>query len=90
MNINAAPRGGGVAGRPLFILFGRSVDTSVVAPFGTATFDSLQATLDRRFRGGLLVKAAYTWSKVIDFSDDYGGLTFNSPFVQNRNRCCRF
>ena len=86
VNINAAPDGGGVAGRPLFILFGRSVDTTVVTPFGTATFDSLQATLDHRFKGGVLVKAAYTWSKVIDYSDDYGGLFFNSPSVQYRNR----
>src|SRR5262249_6538185 len=86
VNINAAPPGGGVTGRPLYVLFGRSVDTSVIMPFRTALFDSLQATLDRRFKNGVLMKVAYTWSKSIDYSDDYGGLTFNSPFVLDRNR----
>jgi len=81
VNINAAPPGGGVAGRPLFLRFGRSVDTTIQSPFQTAPYHSLQASLDRRFKGGVLAKVAYTWSKIIDYS---GGSIY--PSVQARNR----
>jgi hypothetical protein len=86
MNINAAPPGGGVAGRPLYILFGRSVDTSYFLPFQTANYNALQTSLDRRFKDGLLVKVAYTWSKAIAYNDDNGGLFFNYPAVISRDR----
>jgi len=81
VNINAAPPGGGLAGRPLSSRFGRSVDTSVHVPSLTGTYNALQAALDRRFKDGLLVKVAYTWSKSIDVSS---GSIY--PEVQARNR----
>jgi hypothetical protein len=68
LNINAAPPGGGQAGRPLFERFGRSVDTTVHVASLTSNYNALQATLDRRFHAGMLLKVAYTWSKSIDYS----------------------
>ena len=41
---------------------------SLVTPLGTTQYDSLQATLQRRFSKGLQVEASYTWSKVIGFA----------------------
>jgi hypothetical protein len=50
-------------------------------------YHSLQATLNRRFSGGLFVKGSYTFSRAIDFTDDEpGGLTFNTPNQIGRNR----
>jgi len=87
ININAAPPGGGLAGRPMFKAFGRSVNTSMHTPFRTGVYDSLQAGLDRRFKGGLLVKVAYTWSKAISYNDNSdSSLFFNDPSVLGRNR----
>ena len=47
MNINAAGPGGGNAGRPLAVLFGRTADTNDLVPFRTANYNSLQTQLRR-------------------------------------------
>jgi len=60
--------GRGNAGRPLNARFGRPVATNLVTPFGTNQYNSLQATLQRRFSGGMQVEANYTWSKVIGYN----------------------
>ncbi len=60
--------GAGRSGQPLFQRFGRTADTTLVTPFGTTVYDSLQATLERRFSGGLSLNAAYTWSKAIGWN----------------------
>lgn len=87
LNINAAPPGGGPAGRPLAKRFGRSVDTNVLKNFTTTNYDSLQARLDRRFANGVMTKLSYTWSKAIDWTDDSsGGLLFNHLPAIARNR----
>jgi len=50
-------------------------------------YDSLQTRLDRRFKDGLLLRFAYTWSKAINQSDDSsGGLMWNTPDQLSRNR----
>ncbi len=88
LELNAAPPGGGSAGRPLFVKFKRSASTQLHAPWQTALYDSLQATLDRRFIDGLFLKTAYTWSKAIDSNDNSGedSPIFMHPSVMFRNR----
>ncbi|MGH9659689.1 MAG: carboxypeptidase regulatory-like domain-containing protein [Bryobacteraceae bacterium] len=63
--LNYAPINGGNAGRLLAQKFGRTAETRLVAPVGNSHYDSLQATLDRRFNAGLHLGIAYTWSKSI-------------------------
>jgi hypothetical protein len=87
INVNAAEPGGGAAGRPLAARFGRRVDLSVIRPFQTGTYDSLQARLDRRLSAGLSTKVAYTFGKAINWTDDSAGsLLFNAPSQLSRNR----
>ncbi|MSV27908.1 MAG: TonB-dependent receptor [Bryobacterales bacterium] len=87
INANAAEPGGGAAGRPLSTPFGRRVDLTVIRPFQTGTYDSLQARLDRRLSAGVSTKIAYTFGKAINWTDDSaGGFFFNAPSVLGRNR----
>jgi hypothetical protein len=87
ININAAPAGGGQAGQPLFQKWGRIAATTVQSNFQGGHYNSLQAQLDRRFTAGLMVKASYTFSKTINWTDDAaGGLFFAHPSVWDRNR----
>jgi hypothetical protein len=57
--------GAGNAGRPFFPNFGRTVTTQLVTPVGHTKYNSLQATLERRFANGIQVNTAYTWSKAV-------------------------
>ena len=88
ININAAQfPGSGNVGLPLYVLFGRTAGTTVYKNMAGSAYNSLQATLDRRFTNGVMMKLAYTWGKAIDLSDDSaGGLTWNaaSQFARNR------
>jgi len=78
--VNAAPPGTGTAGRPYYGLYGRAVDTSLYTNLGPAKYNSLQAQLDRRFAGGVLMKASYTYGKAMNWTSDSGGsLAFNTP-----------
>jgi hypothetical protein len=87
VDINAGSPGLGTAGRPAFATFGRTVATNLLNPAFGSIYHSLQATLNRRFSGGLFVKGSYTFSRAIDFTDDEpGGLTFNTPNQIGRNR----
>jgi hypothetical protein len=87
INVNAAEPGAGQAGRPLAVRFGRRVDLTVIEPFQTGTYDSLQSRLDRRFGHGLSMKIAYTFGKAINWTDDSAGnLFFNAPSAMARNR----
>ena len=74
-NLNAAHAAGtGNAGRPLFPLTG-----NVAFKFmGTSSnYNALQAKLDRRFSGGLLLTTAYTYSKALGYVNE-GSNTINS------------
>jgi len=87
INMNAAEPGAGQAGRPLSARFGRRVDLTVIRPFQTGDYDSLQARLDRRVARGWSTMVAYTFSKTFTWADDSaGGLFLNAPSQLTRNR----
>ena len=87
-NINSEAPGGGVAGLPFYQQFGRSVATSMWDGYLSSSFNSLQVAANRNFSKGLLVKAAYTWSKAIDYADDDGwqSMSYNYGPTFQRNR----
>jgi len=86
MNAGQIP-GAGSAGSPLYALFGRNAQTQAVVPFRTANYNALQATLNRRFRDGITLTAAYTYSKSIDYATDSdNALMFNILSALDRNR----
>jgi hypothetical protein len=65
LNVNAGTINGGTASQPLNQKFGRRGSTTIYGPVGNSLFDSLQASLKRRFSGGLQLEANYTWSKAL-------------------------
>jgi hypothetical protein len=77
LNLNAGQViGADQAGQPLFVKFGRAVETSLIGPMGDNSYHSLQATLNRRFSNGFQMGTSYTWSKVIGWccnEDNNGG-----------------
>jgi hypothetical protein len=86
INQNYAEPGTGNAGRRFFAQAGNAN----VLDWGAWTetkYHSLQTTLNRPFRNGLLLKGAYTWSKAMNMTDDDGwtGLTWNIPSQFGRN-----
>ena len=85
--INWAPVGTGNAGRVLNQQFGRSASTLLQAPFGTANYNALQSSINRRFANGFQVQAAYTFSKAIAYADEAdSSLSFKIPNALGRNR----
>jgi hypothetical protein len=88
IELNTAPAGGGNAGLEFNKKFGRTASTGLHSPWQTSTYDSLQATVDRRFSGGLFVKNSYTWSHAIGYNANSGEgcCTFAHPSVQHRQR----
>ncbi|HYJ48049.1 MAG TPA: hypothetical protein VEV81_15670, partial [Pyrinomonadaceae bacterium] len=85
ININAGPPGTGSAGRPLAVKFGLIADINEIIPYGTTTYDSLQALFRRRF-GSSLFGTAYTWSKTINYADNDGGPRIQYLPEKQRNR----
>jgi hypothetical protein len=76
----------GAAGQPLFPLFGRNAQTQVISPSGGAHYDAFQTSLKHAFKGGVLLTAAYTFSKSMDqASDDDSVPLFNAAAYQYRN-----
>ncbi len=89
LDINASQiPGSGDEGRPLFAEFGRTTTTREWDGRTHSIYHSLQTTLNRRFKDGLLLKGAYTWSKAIDEAtyDDWTAFLWNAPSVYGRNR----
>ena len=89
LDINASQiPGSGNEGRPLFAEFGRTTPTREWDGRTHSIYHALQATLNRRFRDGLLLKSAYTWSKAIDEApySDWTEFRYNAPSVFYRNR----
>ena len=96
-NINAAPVGGGNAGRPLFVKFGKNWgDVGCLCPDTNSYYDALQAKLTRRLSNGFSMGVSYTLSKAINSIDNEevggtfgvnGGFLFWAhPSVKNRNK----
>ncbi len=85
---NAAPIGGGAAGRPFFNEFGRTASTLFWNGQYSANYHALQVAVNRRAADGLTLKGAYTFSKAINVTDDDGwaGVAFNTPSQRSRNR----
>jgi hypothetical protein len=57
---------GGTAG----LRYGRTATTTNIEPVGAGHYDSLQALLQRRFTGGLMMQVSYSWSKAISNVDN--------------------
>ncbi len=86
-NLNAATPGAGNSGRPLAAPLGVTVDETFLEPIGSASYNSLQAQLNRQLAKGLLVKVSYTYSKAIDITDqELSTLLFYDPANLARNR----
>jgi hypothetical protein len=65
VNINYGTLGGGTASQPLASIPDYSAGITTLLPWGNDTYNSLQATLNKRFSKGLQFQAAYTYSKDI-------------------------
>jgi hypothetical protein len=89
LDVNASQiPGSGNRGRPLFPQFGRTTATREWDGRTHSDYHSLQATLNRRFANGLLLRAAYTYSKAIDMADysDWTAFRWNAASAFSRNR----
>jgi hypothetical protein len=90
VDLNASLPGTGQAGQPFnTATYGfRTAQTLFWQGFLNANYHSLQASLNRQFSNGLMVKGAYTFSKAINYTDDDGwaGLAWNDPSILRRNR----
>jgi hypothetical protein len=86
LNRNYSEPGGGNAGRIFFAQAG-TADILDWAARTKRRYNAWQTSINRPFKGGLLLKGAYTWSKAMDETDDDGwvGLSWNQPSQLNRN-----
>jgi len=69
------------ATQPLLQQWGRTAATTFLEPLGTGHYDSLQASLKRRFNKGLMLNVNYTWGKSINFVDS----SSNTPNIQSQS-----
>jgi hypothetical protein len=67
VNINYGQLGGGSASQPA-AKFGNFASISVLEPYQNGVYNSMQATLNRRFANGLTFQSAYTYSKDIQLT----------------------
>jgi hypothetical protein len=89
LDVNASQiPGSGDEGRPLFEKFGRTTATREWDGRTSSIYHSLQASLNRRFSNGLLLKGAYTFSKAIDDAaySDWTEFMWNASSQFDRNR----
>jgi Carboxypeptidase regulatory-like domain len=87
-DINAGYPGSTQANLPYNLAYGRTVATNMWDGYLSSNYNSLQVAVNRSFSKGLLVKAAYTYSHAIDYTDDDGWASVNwnwGPVFQ-RNR----
>jgi hypothetical protein len=62
LNVNYGRLGGGPSSQPLFP-YGITSNVNIHQPAGSSTYNSLQATLRKRFASGFTMGSAYTFSK---------------------------
>ena len=67
LNANWADLGAGQAGQLLVQRFGRNAATTFIGHPGTNIYDSMQARLQRRFRGGYQLQLSYTWGHSLGY-----------------------
>ena len=87
-NINYGQVGGGVASAALYQLLGTSSEEDAILPIGHTNYNSLQATLQRRFANGFQLRSTYTYSKWLGLCCDtngFGELTTPIPQYQYLN-----
>jgi outer membrane receptor protein involved in Fe transport len=82
--------GAGTAGQPYNQKFGRTAATELLTPVGHNTYDSLQATTQRRLAHGVALNLAYTFSKSMgiccdDLSDGPPAIQIPQYFKLNRS-----
>ena len=71
LDINASDTpGGGAASRPLAAQWGRARDLKSWGSRLSTEYHSLQMAINRPFKGGLLLKGAYTYSKAFNMSNN--------------------
>jgi hypothetical protein len=84
---------------PLCVAFGRTAATTFLFKPTVSNYNSLQARLDRKFRGGFQLTTAYTWSKALAYRSDMNAddgapdnyLDFQRNYtVTSRNRAHTF
>jgi hypothetical protein len=90
LDINASDTpGGGAASRPLAAQWGRVRDLKSWGSRLSTEYHSMQMAINRPFKGGLLLKGAYTYSKAFNMSnndeDGWTQLDFNAPSQYDRN-----
>jgi hypothetical protein len=89
LDINASQiPGSGNSGRRLYAAFGRTATTREWNGRTHSSYNSLQATINRRAAGGLFLKGAYTYSHAIDMANygDWTAFSWNADIVFYRNR----
>ena len=87
-DINAGYPGSTQANLPYNLAYGRTVATNMWDGYLSSNYNSLQVAVNKSFSKGLLIKAAYTYSKTIDYTDDDGwaSVDWNWAPVFQRNR----
>jgi hypothetical protein len=81
LNLNAAPPGGGNAGRALFKALGQTGTVTQDTPIGRANYNGLQVVAKRPLKDGGVLGVNYTYSKAINSVDnsDSGFLVNYAP-----------
>jgi hypothetical protein len=87
-DINAGYPGSTVANLPYNLAYGRTVATNMWDGYLSSNYHALQVAVNRSFSKGLMIKAAYTYSHAIDYTDDDGwaSVGWNWAPVFQRNR----
>lgn len=89
LNINAAPIGGGTAGRALNTQYGANTsiaDILAQQPFRGSNYSGLQAQLSHRSASSVSTGFVYTYSKAMNYFDNgVSGLTFSYPAYYDMN-----